>query len=306
MAERDVMRILVGVNGGSEQTDALALAARLARVEGGRLILAHVYPWSRLAERVDPEYEAALRAAAGALLETAREQLGVPCETRLLAGVSAPRALQDLARDERADLLIVGSFHGGRLRRAALGGVGERLLSGAPCPVAVAPRGYDATPGPLQDIAVAYDGGAEANAALEWAGRLAERSGASLTVLRAFDAVPVATYPGLGVLPDDEITLALREEAERSVGDALQRLPADVRGSGRVVEGPVGQALAEAAGDSDLLVAGGRGYGPVGALLLGSVSRTLIHEAACPAVVLPRTAAAHDSAAVGAGAEASR
>jgi nucleotide-binding universal stress UspA family protein len=38
----------------------------------------------------------------------------------------------------------------------------------------------------------------------------------------------------------------------------------------------------------DLMVVGSRGYGPRRAVLLGSVSRHLMNEAACPVIVLPR------------------
>jgi nucleotide-binding universal stress UspA family protein len=38
----------------------------------------------------------------------------------------------------------------------------------------------------------------------------------------------------------------------------------------------------------DLLVVGSRGYGPLRAVLLGSVSRRLMTEAHCPVIVVPR------------------
>ena len=41
--------------------------------------------------------------------------------------------------------------------------------------------------------------------------------------------------------------------------------------------------------DLDLLVVGSRSYGPLGAVLLGAVTRRLIHLAECPVMVVPRT-----------------
>jgi nucleotide-binding universal stress UspA family protein len=38
----------------------------------------------------------------------------------------------------------------------------------------------------------------------------------------------------------------------------------------------------------DLLVCGSRGYGPLRAVLLGSVSRRITAEARCPVIVIPR------------------
>jgi nucleotide-binding universal stress UspA family protein len=38
------MKVLVGVDGGERALDAVRLGARLAAVEGGELVVAHVYP----------------------------------------------------------------------------------------------------------------------------------------------------------------------------------------------------------------------------------------------------------------------
>jgi len=48
--------------------------------------------------------------------------------------------------------------------------------------------------------------------------------------------------------------------------------------------------LRDASADLDLMVLGSRGYGPVRTLLLGSVSRAVVRDAACPVVVVPRQA----------------
>jgi nucleotide-binding universal stress UspA family protein len=47
-------------------------------------------------------------------------------------------------------------------------------------------------------------------------------------------------------------------------------------------------ALEQFSHDVDLLVCGSRGYGPIGSVLLGGVSRRLLHRAACPVIVVPR------------------
>jgi nucleotide-binding universal stress UspA family protein len=289
------MKILVGVNGGEEQRDALALASQLAAVEGSLIVAAHAFPWSPVAEILDPSYNRHLEEHGAAHLATAREQLGaVPCETRLLRHTSPPHALHDLARDERFDVLVVGSTHRGHLGRATLGGVGDRLLPGATCPVVVAPRGHAASSRPLRRIGAGYDAGTESLGAVAWACDLALRSGASLTLLRAYSPPPVATYPTFGVAPNEALVRRVREDAERSVASEVAALPAAVEPSGRAISGRPSAVLATAATELglDLLVVGSRGYGPVGALLLGSTSHAVIHDAPCPVMVLPRTAIA--------------
>ncbi len=51
---------------------------------------------------------------------------------RVVGGVAAPRALHEVAEDEGADVIVLGSTHRGGLGRVLPGSVGERLLHGAP------------------------------------------------------------------------------------------------------------------------------------------------------------------------------
>lgn len=289
------MKILVGVDGGDTQRDALDLARRFAAVEGSRLVVAHVYPSPRVARVLDPLYERAVEAEAERILLRARGHLGrLRYETRAIPASSVPRALHRLAREERCDVLVLGSCHRGPVGRAVLGSVAERVVDGAPCPVVVAPRRDRGRSAPLRSIAVAYDGRAESEVALAWAQALAERAGATLTVLHAYQQLLAAPYPGVGVALSQEAARSMEANAQAVLARALDRLPSAVQPSGRLLEGPVARSLAEVAEGFDLLVAGSRGYGPVAAVLLGSTSRRLLHAARCPVVVLPRGSAVED------------
>jgi nucleotide-binding universal stress UspA family protein len=55
-----------------------------------------------------------------------------------------------------------------------------------------------------------------------------------------------------------------------------------------LLDGNAAGQLAQASERLDLLVVGSRGYGPLGAVVLGSVSNALVRTARCPLVVLPR------------------
>jgi nucleotide-binding universal stress UspA family protein len=57
---------------------------------------------------------------------------------------------------------------------------------------------------------------------------------------------------------------------------------------GAVIYGGPREDLVQAGNDLDLLIVGSRGYGPIGRLLHGSVSRYLIGRVTCPLLVLPR------------------
>jgi len=175
-------------------------------------------------------------------------------------------------------------------RRMVMGSTTDALLNGAPCAVAVAPRGYsEEEAGELRQIAVAYDGSSEADAALRAAAGLAVRIDGEVTLIGVAD--PGYGYEGewsaLTVGAFRELELKAREEALRA---ARERLPRAVEANTRFLTGPVGRMLAAASGDFDLMFSGSRGYGPVLRTLLGSSIRSLIAEASCPVMILPREA----------------
>jgi nucleotide-binding universal stress UspA family protein len=55
-----------------------------------------------------------------------------------------------------------------------------------------------------------------------------------------------------------------------------------------LARGEPAEVLLEQSRQLDLLVAGSRGYGPLGAVLLGSTTRELMHGSGCPAIIVPR------------------
>ena len=61
---------------------------------------------------------------------------------------------------------------------------------------------------------------------------------------------------------------------------------------GVITYGGPREELAQFGKNLDLLVVGSRGYGPIGRLDHGSVSRYLVGHATCPLLVLPRGTAA--------------
>jgi nucleotide-binding universal stress UspA family protein len=109
---------------------------------------------------------------------------------------------------------VAGSSRRATHGRLLLGSTTERLVGGAPCPVAVVPAG--------------------------WAKERLSTIGAS-------------------------------HQRDRA---RVHRRPADV--------------LVDLSRGVDVMVCGSRGYGPLRAVLLGSVTRRLANEAYCPVIVLPR------------------
>jgi len=61
-------------------------------------------------------------------------------EQRVVSGVAAER-LADLADEEAADMIVVGSHGRGAFKAAFLGSVSSDLIGVARCPVLVVPKG---------------------------------------------------------------------------------------------------------------------------------------------------------------------
>jgi nucleotide-binding universal stress UspA family protein len=197
---------------------------------------------------------------------------GVPYETRTLEGTSAARALQVLAEEEQAGLIVLGA--GRAAADGRLGGSPTSLLHGAPCPVAAVPPSW--TPGAgLRTVGVGYVDSEEARRALADAYALARRAGAALRVITVMKG-------GADDLRDH------RGRVEEEVHRALPAHDGDVAVEVEAVTGDPADGMIAASERVDVLVLGSRGYGPLRAVLLGSVSRRVTREARCPVIVLPR------------------
>lgn len=282
--------VIVGIEHSERSRDALALARTLARALGARLMLASVY-------LVEPRgasgaYARALEAEAQATLEWAAGPLGdVPhVECRTIPSLSVAQGLQELADAEDALTIVVGPSHRGRLGRLCPGSVGQRLLHGAPCPVAIAPRGHWSNPRTsIRCIGVGYVPVPDGWSALRAACALAGRLGATLQVLSVAEPPAAAASIPYGWGYADVETTS-RDALVRDLRRALDEAAEAVAATGEVVEGYADDELARLSDAVDLLICGSRGYGPVDSVLLGSVSTSLLRKASCPLLVIPRGA----------------
>lgn len=126
----DLRRVAVGVDGSACSARAVELTSELVQRLHGSALVVHVKDGS-LAEN-EPDRIAAAAAAAIGPDHIAAVRVRATGE----AGIAA--ALQAEALDYGAGLLVVGRRGRGPLQRLLLGGVSERLLHIAPCPLLVA------------------------------------------------------------------------------------------------------------------------------------------------------------------------
>jgi nucleotide-binding universal stress UspA family protein len=198
-------------------------------------------------------------------------------------GLDTQNALVDKAGS--ADLLIVGESHLGTCTRRLLCSTSGAALRRRSCPV-IALRGQQRQP--LRRIAVGIDDSNASATALVWAADEADRQGAELTIIHAWQRTGVAGYSlrsiehGLG-------------EAQSILDDAVDRCEKRMGRtvSSELVDGPPAAALAAASLSADLIAVGSRGSSGFKTLLFGSVARFVLENSDCPvAVIHPRVRAA--------------
>ena len=140
----------------------------------------------------------------------------------------------------------------------------------------------------LERIVVGVDGSEDSAAAVGWAARLAEATGAEVVAVHALGLLEhVGAGPPIPTQPHRDEIRGLFESAWCA---PLDRAAVRCR---RVVRdgNPVDVLLAVAGQEAaDLVVVGSRGVGGHPELLLGSTSSQLAQRSRCPVTIVPRPA----------------
>jgi nucleotide-binding universal stress UspA family protein len=140
--ERPMFRKILHANDGSEHAfDALSLALKIAKHSGAELHMVSI-------EEIDymPEFIEEVREEVGTaarrfhtVVNRSRamaEEYQVKLKTHVIAGHPV-RDIVDLARDLKADLLVVGASGHSALYDRMVGSRADRIMHLAPCPVLI-------------------------------------------------------------------------------------------------------------------------------------------------------------------------
>ena len=290
---RNRSAVIVGVDGSERSIDALALANVIGPAMGRPVVIAHVHPYGQLSSVFSAaEYDTVVREVAESTFDQVREYLPSVPERRmqLISDKSPAAGLHALAERQAGALVVIGSSHRSAIGRILVGGTGERLLSGAPAPVVIAPAGYAASEKRIELVGCGFDGSSESYRALAWSSEFARAAAARLRVLSVFERTLPATLAVGGALATSRLNDVLRAQLEQELEQATSMLEPNADVEATLVDGDPPKLLARASTDLDLLVVGSRGYGPLRAVLLGSVSTALVRSAQSPLVVVPRGA----------------
>jgi nucleotide-binding universal stress UspA family protein len=288
--------LIVGVDESERSRDAIALGHQFGHELPGGLVVIYVHTLEGLepllAARRLEELErlvAANASAKHAKVRALAAEMGVS-DVELRQASSAAAGLHDQAVQSDAALVAIGSSGRSGLGRVLPGGTAERLLSGSPVPVAVAPNGYARREKGRREIGVGFDRSPEARQAVEWAADLARRSGASLQLLCVHPPIPFGSAVAGGAFGSVTVNQVLADELRAASEQLAKALSSDLNRSvdSHLFKGEPGKLLVEHSQPLDLLVLGSRGRGPAKSVLLGSVSSYVLRHAYCPVLIVPR------------------
>jgi len=285
--------LTVGIDGSAGSGRALDWAAAEAARTGCLLEVVHAIDAPRPTgiygrARVSPVIVADLQKYSQDLLDAAEEHLAevapkVAVSTRSEAG--APASVL-IAASHGASAVVVGSRGLGAFE-AFVGSVSNKVAARARCPVVVIPD-HGVEPPASGPIVVGVDESEFSVAALRFALAEARARGTSVRAVSAY-LLPEITIP----LVPEEISRFQKAEHDRAVTvleDQLSRSGAKdatgVKIESVVIEAPTVDSLLAYADDAQLIVVGSHGRNVSTQMILGTVSRRLLHQTDRPVAVV--------------------
>jgi nucleotide-binding universal stress UspA family protein len=280
--------IVVGVDGSPASLAAVEWAtddAVRARVRLRIVFVLDRYPYE-IAKFPNPDLDDQLARNAARILDKAEQTArachpGIAVTSEVVEGRPA-EALREQAAG--AAELVVGTRGMGGFAGAILGSVSMHVAGHAPGAVVVVRRPPETTRG---EVVVGLDDSPACRPALAYAFAQARLRGSTLRALHAWQ-VPVHAFAPEISYDMDEIRTAQYAVVAGLLDTWREEYP-DVKVIEDVHSAHPVEALADASAGADLLVVGSHGRGAIGSVVLGSVSRGVLHHAQCPvAVVRPR------------------
>jgi len=269
----------------------------LARAADQRLVVTAVVPepWPPHPLQADAEFLALQASMAERALAEAKAQVGdhraVDFVLRRARSVSS--GLLDVAEENEASYVVLGSSPNGARNRVAIGGIADRILHSAAVPVVVTPRDSTFRPGHrLSRITVAFGRGDGDSDLLARATERAMSVGAHLRVA-CFAVAPLATLGGAAAEAETLVTDRWVDYLKPIIAATLERTtgyssadPIDIavgRGSSWA------DALTDIPWTDDEILVIGTSSSPIGRLFLGSHAAKIVRNSPVPVMLVPRS-----------------
>ena len=272
-------------------------AIEIARDHGARIRLVHgLLLANRMTDYVPapPDFTEAIQAAAAARLEEVCDRVrnaGVEVSSDLRLGLPS-QAITEAIREEKADLLVIGTRGLTGVSHLLLGSTAERVVQHAACPVLSVHPGDHEKHRRIRTVLVPTDFSRDAESATAAATRLLgdDIEGARILLLNAYH-LPFE-YTAYGTIPTAvDYTRDVEGAALEKLAEIAAALSADgLEVESRAVEGYPPEVIveeAEAMG-ADLIAMGTHGRTGLAHLFLGSTAERVVQDARCPVLTVRR------------------
>lgn len=275
-------RILVGTDFSKPAAQALKTAITISQLFGSQLFLVHaassfVYVSGTEAMPLE-DFNVNLDAARQEMNQiiSSEPELSALQPKTTVAYAGALELIDQVASEEKVDLIVVGSHGGSGLELLALGSVAEAILRQAKCPVLIVGPNCKADQHPFRSIVFATDLETTGLRGAQYAAALAERGHGKLTFLHVTNE-----RPGDQGLHPERIENHLERELRRLLPHDVERYCKSKVSLqyGRPAETIVAVARSE---DASLLIVGLRGRSPLADHSPWSTLSHVIREVNCP------------------------
>lgn len=280
---RPLKTVLVATGLTPESIGGLLMATDLAEREGAALHVVHVIePTSEVEEQAIPGLAERHNELAIEGLQSFCSTHGVPdsATQHVLRGKAEAQILK-LRAELKADILVVGRYGKGGLKRGRLGSIADRLLRKCQVSVLLAQPEFR---GQVRRIGVSFDFHSKSHLELERALLLGKDLGAEEVVVLSAYEVPAGYHR---IMTWDEacanLEKALREAGEVALTKAMAAVPGAPKWRLRLEEGSPSSRIPAMALDEhlDMLVLGTHSRSRTAMVLLGRTSEKIIDAAGC-------------------------
>lgn len=205
----------------------------------------------------------------------------VPSTKRFHQVGNPAKVVLEAVRSTGCDLVAVGSQGRGRVAELFLGSVSHRVVLHAPCASLLVRN----DPGKLQSVLLAVEGQEDSRRLCAWLHRHRFAQPVALSLLSVVptlhagdEALGGRSEKWIGEI--EQYAEQLVEETATSLRDLFPAV------TPRVERGDPARCIAQAARQADLVILGSHGWKGIEHFLLGSVSHAVLHQVACPVLIV--------------------
>jgi nucleotide-binding universal stress UspA family protein len=280
--------ILVGYDESISSKAALAEASYWVKKHGGKVVLVHAVYFDEEEFGIAPDQlEKRLKLGEKVCYqakEVLSSSLGIEAQSLLCEG-DPPEVIVDIAREKKADLIVMGTYGRRGLNRLLMGSATSQVIVKSPVDVLVVKKECTECTGSYRSVLLAFDGSEFSKKALKRACELSKLDGAEVTVVY----VAPRYEEMIEFFRTSSIKNSMLQEAQK-IMDGAKELAAAQGITIRTVieEGHAADRIIATAGKlkNDLIIMGSYGWRGVNKAIMGSTAERVIIDASCPILVV--------------------